>query len=130
LFSTQDAPVRRLVVVVFCRLVTSFATVISTLLQTEVSYDYPRDAFLVSAGAAYVPGQQVFISYGAQNNDSLMQVGLPGRYLVVTKMLPDYSLSGSDTCCPNSYGAQNNDSLMQVRAACEKVQIQICELAA
>jgi hypothetical protein len=44
-------------------------------LQTEVSYDYPRDAFLVAAGAAYVPGQQVFISYGAQNNDSLMQVG-------------------------------------------------------
>lgn len=48
----------------------------SCALQTEVSYDYPRDAFLVSAGAAYVPGQQVFISYGAQNNDSLMQVGL------------------------------------------------------
>ncbi|WIA22825.1 hypothetical protein OEZ86_009775 [Tetradesmus obliquus] len=41
---------------------------------TEVSYDYPRDAFLVSAGAAYVPGQQVFISYGSQNNDSLMQM--------------------------------------------------------
>jgi histone-lysine N-methyltransferase SETD3 len=47
-----------------------------SVLQTEVSYDYPRDAFLVSAGAAYVPGQQVFISYGAQNNDSLMQVRL------------------------------------------------------
>jgi histone-lysine N-methyltransferase SETD3 len=52
------------------------------MLQTEVSYDYPRDAFLVSAGATYVPGQQVFISYGAQNNDSLMQVRLPGGLLL------------------------------------------------
>lgn len=44
------------------------------MLQTEVSYDYPRDAFLVAAGTIYSPGQQVFISYGAQNNDSLMQM--------------------------------------------------------
>lgn len=43
-------------------------------MQTEVSYDYPRDAFLVSAGTTYSPGQQVYISYGAQNNDSLMQM--------------------------------------------------------
>lgn len=46
------------------------------VLQTEVSYDYPRDAFLVAAGAAYAPGEQVFISYGAQTNDSLMQVSM------------------------------------------------------
>jgi hypothetical protein len=58
------------------------------LLQTEVSYDYPRDAFLVSAGAAYVPGQQVFISYGAQNNDSLMQVGPSALlYAAVSQLL-------------------------------------------
>lgn len=42
--------------------------------QTEVSYDYPRDAFLVAAGTVYSAGQQVFISYGAQNNDSLIQM--------------------------------------------------------
>eukprot|EP00775_Hariotina_reticulata_P001404 gene1404-1747_t len=41
---------------------------------TEVSYDYPRDAFLVASGSSYTPGQQVFISYGAQTNDSLMQM--------------------------------------------------------
>ncbi|KAF8066315.1 SETD4 [Scenedesmus sp. PABB004] len=41
---------------------------------TEVSYDYPRDAFLVAAGAGgAASGGQVFISYGAQTNDSLMQ---------------------------------------------------------
>eukprot|EP00878_Enallax_costatus_P018231 GHUV01019184.1.p2 GENE.GHUV01019184.1~~GHUV01019184.1.p2 ORF type:complete len:305 (+),score=80.07 GHUV01019184.1:1189-2103(+) len=46
----------------------------TVLMQTEVSYDYPRDAFLVAAGTVYSAGQQVFISYGAQNNDSLMQM--------------------------------------------------------
>jgi hypothetical protein len=43
-------------------------------LQSEVSYDYPRDAFIVSAATAYTPGQQVFISYGTQTNDSLLQM--------------------------------------------------------
>eukprot|EP00878_Enallax_costatus_P031589 GHUV01034549.1.p1 GENE.GHUV01034549.1~~GHUV01034549.1.p1 ORF type:complete len:256 (+),score=97.14 GHUV01034549.1:1351-2118(+) len=46
----------------------------SSVNTTEVSYDYPRDAFLVAAGTVYSAGQQVFISYGAQNNDSLMQM--------------------------------------------------------
>ena len=41
--------------------------------QAEVSYDYFRDAFVVAAGRAYAPGQQVFVSYGAQSNDGLMQ---------------------------------------------------------
>jgi hypothetical protein len=39
-----------------------------------VSYDYPRDAFLVAAAAGYAPEAQVFISYGAQSNDSLLQM--------------------------------------------------------
>lgn len=39
----------------------------------EVSYDYFRDAFVVAAGRDYEPGQQVFVSYGTQSNDSLMQ---------------------------------------------------------
>lgn len=39
-----------------------------------MSYDYPRDAFIVSAAAAYSPDSQVFISYGTQTNDSLLQM--------------------------------------------------------
>ncbi|GBF88574.1 hypothetical protein Rsub_01289 [Raphidocelis subcapitata] len=39
----------------------------------EVSYDYFRDAFVVAAGRDYAPGSQVFVSYGTQSNDSLMQ---------------------------------------------------------
>ncbi|KAI8477484.1 MAG: hypothetical protein J3K34DRAFT_453032 [Monoraphidium minutum] len=39
----------------------------------EVSYDYFRDAFVVAAGRDYEPGSQVFVSYGRQSNDSLMQ---------------------------------------------------------
>jgi hypothetical protein len=39
-----------------------------------VSYDYPRDSFIVSAATAYSPVQQVFISYGTQTNDSLLQM--------------------------------------------------------
>lgn len=42
--------------------------------QSEVSYDYPRDAFNVSAAASYSTDQQVYISYGTQNNDSLLQM--------------------------------------------------------
>lgn len=43
------------------------------MLQAEVSYDYFRDAFIVAAGRPYREGQQVFVSYGRQSNDSLMQ---------------------------------------------------------
>jgi len=39
----------------------------------EVSYDFFRDAFSVTAGMGYNKGDQVFVSYGAQANDSLMQ---------------------------------------------------------
>jgi hypothetical protein len=38
-----------------------------------VSYDFFRDAFSVTAANAYTPGQQVFVSYGRQSNDSLLQ---------------------------------------------------------
>lgn len=41
--------------------------------KAEVSYEYFSDKFVVQAGADYEAGEQVFISYGAQNNDSLLQ---------------------------------------------------------
>jgi hypothetical protein len=43
------------------------------MLQAEVSYDFFRDAFSVTAGMGYSKGDQVYVSYGAQANDSLMQ---------------------------------------------------------
>ncbi|CAD7703203.1 unnamed protein product [Ostreobium quekettii] len=42
-------------------------------LRTDLSYDYFRDEYSVLAGEARQTGQQVFISYGEQSNDALMQ---------------------------------------------------------
>lgn len=41
--------------------------------KAEVSYEYFTDKFVVQAGEDYKTGDQVFISYGAQSNDSLLQ---------------------------------------------------------
>jgi hypothetical protein len=38
-----------------------------------VEFEYFRDRFAASASAGYAPGDQIFISYGAQSNDSLLQ---------------------------------------------------------
>lgn len=38
-----------------------------------MSYEYFRDAFAVAAEASVGQGEQVFITYGAQSNDSLLQ---------------------------------------------------------
>lgn len=41
--------------------------------QSDVAYAYFRDRFELATGSAYAPGQQAFISYGAQTNTSLLQ---------------------------------------------------------
>lgn len=43
-------------------------------MQSEVSFDYFGDTYSVAASRAYGRGDQLFISYGPQSNDSLMQV--------------------------------------------------------
>ncbi|KAL4418760.1 hypothetical protein ABPG77_005771 [Micractinium sp. CCAP 211/92] len=45
----------------------------SSLVESEVAYEYFRDTFVLSTKSAYKKGQQVFISYGAQSNGSLLQ---------------------------------------------------------
>lgn len=45
----------------------------STAVQCEVSYDYFQDCYSVVACKSYVQGEQVFVSYGKQSNDSLLQ---------------------------------------------------------
>ena len=42
-------------------------------LQSDVAYEYFQDSFALSTTTAYSRGEQVFISYGAQANDSLLQ---------------------------------------------------------
>ena len=41
--------------------------------QSEVSYDYFADCYTVAATREYAAGEQVYVSYGQQSNDSLMQ---------------------------------------------------------
>ncbi|KAG2482134.1 hypothetical protein HYH03_018920 [Edaphochlamys debaryana] len=45
----------------------------SGTVQSEVSYNYFGDSYEVVAAREFKQGEQVFISYGAQSNDSLMQ---------------------------------------------------------
>ncbi|KAL4457348.1 hypothetical protein ABPG75_012213 [Micractinium tetrahymenae] len=45
----------------------------SSLVESEVAYEYFRDTFVLSTKSAYQEGQQVFISYGVQSNGSLLQ---------------------------------------------------------
>ncbi|PRW57714.1 SET domain-containing [Chlorella sorokiniana] len=45
----------------------------SSLVESNVEYEYFRDQFVLSTKSAYKPGEQVFISYGAQSNGSLLQ---------------------------------------------------------
>lgn len=42
--------------------------------KAEVSYEYFTDKFVVNAGEDYKPDDEVAISYGAQSNDSLLQI--------------------------------------------------------
>eukprot|EP00177_Eucheuma_denticulatum_P005839 GFKZ01010652.1.p1 GENE.GFKZ01010652.1~~GFKZ01010652.1.p1 ORF type:complete len:467 (+),score=54.47 GFKZ01010652.1:139-1539(+) len=41
--------------------------------KAEVSYEYFSEKFVVQAGENYEEGEQVFISYGRQSNDSFLQ---------------------------------------------------------
>lgn len=41
--------------------------------KAEVSYEYFTEKFVVAAGEDYQVGNQVFISYGKQSNDSFLQ---------------------------------------------------------
>lgn len=41
--------------------------------KAEVSYEYFTDKFVVQAGEDYEAGDEAFISYGAQSNDSFLQ---------------------------------------------------------
>lgn len=41
--------------------------------RAEVSFEYFRNKFVVQTGEDYEPGDEVFISYGTQSNDSLLQ---------------------------------------------------------
>ncbi|EFJ50052.1 hypothetical protein VOLCADRAFT_104004 [Volvox carteri f. nagariensis] len=45
----------------------------SSAVQSEVAYNYFGDSYSVVASREFKKGEQVFISYGAQSNDSLMQ---------------------------------------------------------
>lgn len=82
-----------------------------------MSYDYPRDAFIVAAAAAYSPDQQVFISYGTQNNDSLMQMygfveqGNPYDVYVTTSLLK--WLEQLQPPCQERLDALNRAGLLQ-----------------
>ena len=42
-------------------------------IDAEVSYDYFKDSYSVLSGRTFKPGDQVFISYGRQTTDSLLQ---------------------------------------------------------
>lgn len=41
--------------------------------ETDLSYDYFQDSYAVRSDREYTKGDQVFISYGKQTNDALMQ---------------------------------------------------------
>lgn len=41
--------------------------------KAEVTYDYFSEKFIVESGEEYKTGEEVFISYGAQSNDSFLQ---------------------------------------------------------
>lgn len=45
----------------------------SSVVESEVAYEYFKDTFVLSTKSDYKKGQQVFISYGAQSNGSLLQ---------------------------------------------------------
>jgi len=41
--------------------------------ESKIEFEYFQDTFVASTSAAYVPGEQVMISYGAHSNDILLQ---------------------------------------------------------
>lgn len=45
----------------------------SSRVDSKVEFEYFRDCIVASTGVGWNPGQQVFISYGPQTNDSLFQ---------------------------------------------------------
>ncbi|GAB4823521.1 hypothetical protein N2152v2_010567 [Parachlorella kessleri] len=45
----------------------------SSSVESDVFFEYFRDSFTLSCSAPFKAGQQVFISYGPQGNDSLLQ---------------------------------------------------------
>ena len=51
----------------------SYHLSIAMLMQGGVSYAYFKSAVVATAGKAFQEGEQVFISYGNQTNDRLLQ---------------------------------------------------------
>lgn len=45
----------------------------SSKVESTIEYEYFKDTFVASTNTAYVPSEQVFISYGAQSNGPLFQ---------------------------------------------------------
>ena len=45
----------------------------SSKVESTIEYEYFKDTFVASTNTAYAPGEQVFISYGAQPNSALFQ---------------------------------------------------------
>jgi SET domain len=45
----------------------------SSKVESTIEYEYFKDTFVASTNTAYKPGEQVFISYGAQPNSALFQ---------------------------------------------------------
>lgn len=45
----------------------------SSKVESTIEYEYFKDTFVASTNTAYNPGEQVFISYGAQPNSALFQ---------------------------------------------------------
>jgi hypothetical protein len=45
----------------------------SSKVESTIEYEYFKDTFVASTNTAYTPGEQVFISYGAQPNSALFQ---------------------------------------------------------
>lgn len=45
----------------------------SSRVESKIEYEYFRDCVVASTGRGWKPGEQVFISYGPQTNDSLFQ---------------------------------------------------------
>lgn len=65
----------------------------SAAVESEVTFDYFSSSYTVAPSRDFSKGEQVFISYGQQSNDSLMQyygfaeVGNPADVYVMTNLL-------------------------------------------
>lgn len=95
----------------------------SSLVESDVSYEYFQDSFALSTSCPWSKGQQVFISYGKQGNDSLLQYyGFvePGNPNDTYAM--DVQVMGSQTVkvVLNSKGGLDGEGLATLRAAVEE----------